>query len=137
MPALQNSPSCEERNLPPRTPALAVSKCTKTFGGKDRRLAAPERQAAALAQFLEGVGQRATERLLGVSHNAITDGVKQAVWGKVLQATPAEKIEWVEADELWTMLRKKEACWLWWAMDRASKRVLDWVLGDRGTETIG
>ena len=29
----------------------------------------------------------------------------------------------------------KEDCWLWWAIDRASKCVLGWTLGDRGTET--
>jgi insertion element IS1 protein InsB len=31
--------------------------------------------------------------------------------------------------------QKKDACWLWWAVDRASKSVLGWTLGDRGTET--
>src|ERR1039457_2956910 len=31
--------------------------------------------------------------------------------------------------------QKKEDCWLWWAIDRASKSVLGWTLGDRGTET--
>ena len=82
--------------------------CKKTFGEKDRRLVAPETKAAALAQYLEGVGQRATERLLGVSHNSITNWVKQAVSGQVLQATPAEKVEWVEADELWTYVAKKK-----------------------------
>ena len=30
---------------------------------------------------------------------------------------------------------KKAGCWLWWAVDRASKRVLGWTLGDRGTAT--
>jgi transposase-like protein len=45
---------------------------------------APETKAAALAQYLEGVGQRATERLLGVSHNSITNWVKQAVFGQAL-----------------------------------------------------
>ena len=30
---------------------------------------------------------------------------------------------------------KKAPCWLWWAVDRASKCVLGWTLGDRGTET--
>ena len=30
---------------------------------------------------------------------------------------------------------KKDDCWLWWAVDRAAKRVLGWTLGDRGTET--
>ena len=82
--------------------------CKKTFGETDRRLVAPEKKAAALAQYLEGVGQRATERLLGVSHNSITNWVKKAVSGKVLKATPAEKVEWVEADELWTYIAKKK-----------------------------
>ena len=45
--------------------------CQKTFGEKDRRLVPPETKAAALAHYFEGVGQRATERLLGVSHNSI------------------------------------------------------------------
>ena len=31
--------------------------------------------------------------------------------------------------------QKKDACWLWWAVDRATKRILGWTLGDRGTET--
>jgi hypothetical protein len=69
---------------------------------------APEKKAAALAQYLEGVGQRATERLIGVSHNSITNWVKQAVFGKVLKPTPAETVEWVEADELWTYIAKKK-----------------------------
>ena len=82
--------------------------CHKTFGEKDRRLVAPEKKAAALAHYLEGVGQRATERLLGVSHNSITNWVKQAVFGQALKPTPAEKVEWVEADELWTYIAKKK-----------------------------
>ena len=28
---------------------------------------------------------------------------------------------------------KKRAIWLWWAVDRATQRVLGWVLGDRDT----
>src|ERR1017187_5431339 len=31
--------------------------------------------------------------------------------------------------------QKKDGGWLWWAVDRASKSVLGWTLGDRGTET--
>ena len=85
--------------------------CQKTFGEIDRRLVPPELKAAALAQYMEGVGQRATERLLGVSHNSITNWVKKVVQDKVLQATPADQVEWVEADELWTYIAKKR-CWL-------------------------
>jgi transposase-like protein len=97
---------------------------------------APEKKAAALAQYLEGVGQRATERLLGVSHNSIANWVQQAGFGQVSKPTPAETVEWVEADELWTYIAiKKEACWLWWAIERASQPVWGWTLGNRGTET--
>ena len=31
--------------------------------------------------------------------------------------------------------QKKDDCWLWWAIDRVTKRILGWTLGDRGTET--
>ena len=30
---------------------------------------------------------------------------------------------------------KKEAGWLWWAVDRDSKKVCDWAPGDRGTQS--
>ncbi len=40
---------------------------SKTLRQKDRRLVAAETKAAALAQDLEGVGQRAAERRLGVT----------------------------------------------------------------------
>ena len=31
--------------------------------------------------------------------------------------------------------KKDEACWLWWAIDRGSKQVCGWALGDRSTKT--
>ena len=33
------------------------------------------------------------------------------------------------------LLVKKDFCWLWWAIDRASKQVCGWALGDRSTAT--
>jgi hypothetical protein len=51
----------------------------KVFGEKDRRVVASETKAAALAQYWEGVGQRATERLLGVSHKILS---KRRCWAK-------------------------------------------------------
>ena len=45
--------------------ATSVGGVQKTFGEKDGRLVAPETQAAALPQYLEGIGQRATEGRLG------------------------------------------------------------------------
>ncbi len=33
------------------------------------------------------------------------------------------------------VLAKKTAYGLWWAIDRATKKVCGWTLGDRGTQT--
>ena len=109
-----NCPHCHTahcvENEPPAmaTNAGVAKNAIRLLGTKTGAWCHPEKKAAALAQYLEGVGQRATERLIGVSHNSITNWVKQAVFGKVLKPTPAEKVEWVEADELWTYIAKKK-----------------------------
>ena len=82
--------------------------CHRTCGEKDGRRLAPAKKAAALAHSLEGVGLRATERLVGVSHNTVMNWVLEEVAGKVLALVPAEEVEWVEADELWTYVGKKK-----------------------------
>lgn len=42
----------------------------------------------------------------------------------------------MELDELWTFVgKKKQARWLWIALERSTRRVLAWVLGDRSEET--
>ena len=63
---------------------------------------APEKKAPALAHYLEGVGLRATERLVGVSHNAVMNWVWEEVEGKSLAMAKPEEVEFVEADELRT-----------------------------------
>ena len=68
----------------------------------------PAKRASALAHYLEGVGLRATERLVGVSHNAVMNWVLEEVEGKVLAAAQPEEVEWVEADELWTYVGQKK-----------------------------
>ena len=60
-----------------------------------------------LAHYLEGVGLRATERLVGVSHNAVMNWVLEEVAGKALAAAKPEEVTWVEADELWTYVGQK------------------------------
>lgn len=42
-------------------------------------------------------------------------------------------------DELWTFVgrrRRKLWLWLWLAVERASRRIVAWVLGSRGTATL-
>jgi hypothetical protein len=66
------------------------------------------KRESALEHYLQGVGLRATERLVGVSHNAVMNWVRAEVEGKALAAAKPEEIEWVEADELWTYVGQKE-----------------------------
>ena len=82
--------------------------CHRTCGEKDGRRLEPAKRELALAHYLEGVGLRATERLVGVSHNTVMNWVLEEVAGKVLAQVPAAEVEWVEADELWTYVGKKK-----------------------------
>ena len=68
----------------------------------------PAKRASALAHYLKGVGLRATERLVGVSHNAVMNWVLAVVEGKALAAVAPGEVEWVEADELWTYVGQKK-----------------------------
>ena len=82
--------------------------CRKTCGELDQRRVEPAKRASALAHYLEGVGLRATERLVGVSHNAIMNWVLEEVAGKALANVNPDEVEWVEADELWTYVGQKK-----------------------------
>src|ERR1039457_4481527 len=81
--------------------------CHKTCGEKDHRRVEPAKRASALAHYLDGVGLRATERLVGVSHNAVMNWVLEEVVGKALAGVKPDEVEWVEADELWTYVGQK------------------------------
>ena len=82
--------------------------CGKTFGESDKRRVDPQKRSSALQHYLEGVGQRATERLVGVSHNSIINWVHEAVKGKALASVDPDDVEWIEADEMWTYVAKKK-----------------------------
>jgi DNA-binding transcriptional regulator YdaS (Cro superfamily) len=56
---------------------------------------------------LEVVGLRAIVRLVGVSPNAVMNWVLAEVAGKTLARVAPAEVEWVEADELWTYVGKK------------------------------
>ena len=46
------------------------------------------------------------------------------------------KPEALELDELWTFVgRRQRKVWLWLAVERASRRIVAWVLGCRGAAT--
>ena len=83
--------------------------CQRTSGEMDHRRVEPAKRESALAHYLAGVGLRATERLAGVSHNAVMNWVLAEAEGKILAAAKPAAVTWVEADELWTYVGKKNA----------------------------
>jgi transposase-like protein len=82
--------------------------CKATFGETDHRRIDDEKRRSALDHYLEGIGLRATERLVGVSHNSVMNWVRQEVAGKALERVDAADIRVVEADELWTYVEQKK-----------------------------
>jgi transposase-like protein len=82
--------------------------CGATFGELDHRRVDETKKQAALRHYAEGVGLRATERLVGVSHNSVMRWVRQAVAGKALAAAGAEEVQIIEADELWSYVGEKK-----------------------------
>ena len=79
--------------------------CALTFGERDHRLIDPAIKQSALRHYAEGVGLRATERLVGPSHNTIIGWVRQEVAGQALARLDAAQ---VEADELWSYVGSKK-----------------------------
>lgn len=82
--------------------------CQRTCGEMDQRRVEPARRESALAHYREGVGLRATERLVGVRHNAGRNWVLAAVEGPVLAAAKPEEVTWVEAAELGTYVGQEK-----------------------------
>lgn len=81
--------------------------CKTTFGQTDHRRIEPEKKQDALRHYAEGVGLRATERLVGVSHNSVMNWVRQEVAGQSLVKADASQVQIIEADELWSYVGQK------------------------------
>ena len=82
--------------------------CKITFGDTDHRRVDEDLKQSALRHYAEGVGLRATERLVGPSHNSIMRWVRQEVAGQALAKLDAAQLEYVEADELWSYVGSKK-----------------------------
>ncbi|MFK8300197.1 IS1 family transposase [Capnocytophaga canimorsus] len=94
----------------------------------------PSQRRLGLMMYLEGLSFHSIGRILGVSHVAVMNWVKK--YGSQLEEIKNEKpISVVEIDELHSYVQSKKYCWIWIAVDREGKRYLDFVVGNRGTET--
>jgi IS1 family transposase len=86
--------------------------------------------------YLEGLGFRSIGRLLNCSHVAVYQWIKQYGEKAHLDNMPTTELDVVEMDEMHSSVgSKKNACWLWIAVDRTGKRFINVVIGDRSTDT--
>lgn len=83
--------------------------CGRTFGEKNYRLIDPATREKALAMYAEGIAARAIERLLGVSHNSVLGWVRKEVSAQALAPVPAQELQVVEIDEMWSYVGSKKA----------------------------
>ena len=83
--------------------------CRRTFGERDQRRHPETTKQQALKLYLEGVGLRGIERLLGVSHVAVRHWVKAPAQALAPAVPPvqAAAVEWEEGDELCTFIGKE------------------------------
>ena len=83
--------------------------CRRTFGERDQRRHPETTKQQALKLYLEGVGLRGIERLLGVSHVAVRHWVKAPAQALATAVPPvqAAAVEWEEGDELCTFIGKE------------------------------
>jgi len=90
-----------------------------------------------LKMYVNGMGFRAIERVKGVHHTTVIDGVEQ-VGQRLPDAYEPETIPEVgELDELETFVgSKKNKIWLWTAVNHFVAGILGWVLGDPSGETF-
>ena len=110
-----NCPHCKKENIVKNGRSMhgrqrfLCRECHRTFGEKDGRRVCAATQAQARRLYLEGVGFRGIERLLGVSHVSVMNWVKDRA--KALPPLPGVdpgEVEWVECDELCTFIGKKK-----------------------------
>ena len=109
-----NCPHCKKENIVKNGSSMhgrqrfLCRDCQRTFGVKDGRRVEAATQAHARRLYLEGVGFRGIERLLGVSHVSVMNWVKaQAQALPPLPGVDPAEVEWVECDELCTFIGKK------------------------------
>ena len=90
-----------------------------------------------LRMYVNGMGFRGIERVIGVSDTAVLEWVKQV--GECLPDTyEAEKIPQVgELDELETFVgNKRDKVWIWTVVDHFRPGILGWTIGDHSAETF-
>lgn len=90
-----------------------------------------------LKMYVNGMGFRAIERVLGVHHTTVIYWLGQ-VGSNLPDAYAPDTVPQVgELDELETFVgAKKTLIWLWTAVNHFTQGILAWVLGDQACKNI-
>jgi len=108
-------------------------KCNNTKYCKEN-LKSDETKRLAFEMYLEGLDFRAIGRVLGIGYGIVYYWIRR--WGKSLELSKRnESIEVVDLDELHSYVCQKNYFWVWIAVDRCRKKYLNFVSGDRSTQT--
>jgi len=85
----------------------------------------------------ERVSQRGIARITGVSRSTIIRWLRKKVLRPIGETLmPTLKRPEIEIDEQWSYVgNKQQVVWHWVAVERSSKRVVGWAVGDRSEET--
>jgi len=92
-----------------------------------------------LKMYLNGIGFRAIQRIMGVHHTTIIKWVKEL--GKKAEKEYNEDggqeiPEITQIDELQTFIGKKNKIWIWTAANKHKPGILEFVIGDRSSKTF-
>ncbi len=100
------------------------------------RAHSPTLRRCVLAALNERMSLRGAERVFKVSRQTIARWLEEAaaeVEDEFMRVLPlSNTLLTLEMDEVWSFIgQKKKQFWLWVALDRATRRVVAWVCGDR------
>lgn len=84
----------------------------------------------------ESVGIRGIARIMNISCGTVLGRIRRIAAG-IAKPAPQERELQLEVDELWTFLEvKHNEYWVAYAMDRSSRKVIDFVVGKRTKATL-
>lgn len=76
-------------------------------------------------------GIRDISRVLSISTNTVLKTLRERA-AQIAEPHLPPRIRDLEVDELWSFIRaKSEQCWLWYGLNRATRRIAAYVLGRR------
>ena len=101
-----------------------------------------KQRITAITLFRKGLSLRSIAEVIGANNiivlywiRSIGEFIKDTVLASAVQSS--KDLEFVEIDELWHYVQKKEKkLWVWLAYSRARKRIIACEIGSRGVKTL-